>query len=67
MNLRFEEKKGPVFDQPIRTDKDFNKLPTEIDIAKPPYVNQTIINIKSELNNKLPIIIYSSPGLYQHI
>ena len=56
MNLRFEEKKGPVFDQPIRTDKDFNKLPTEIDIAKLSYVNQTIINIKSELNNKLPLI-----------
>ena len=56
MNLRFEEKKGPIFDNPIRTEREFNKLPSELDISKLEYVNSTIRNIKSELNGKLPLI-----------
>jgi len=56
MQLRFEEKVGPVFDNPIRTESDYNKLPTEFDISNLSYVNQTIENIKSELNDTLPLI-----------
>ena len=56
MQLRFEEKVGPVFDNPIRTESDYNKLPTEFDISNLSYVNQTIKNIKSELNDTLPLI-----------
>jgi len=56
MNLRFEEKKGPIFDNPIRTEKDLAKLPKEYDIAKLSYVNQTIKNIKNELRDSLPLI-----------
>tara|TARA_Y100000022_G_scaffold82774_1_gene71225 strand:- start:653 stop:1690 length:1038 start_codon:yes stop_codon:yes gene_type:complete len=56
MQLRFEEKVGPVFDNPIRTESDYDKLPTEFDISNLSYVNQTIENIKSELNDTLPLI-----------
>lgn len=56
MQLRFEEKVGPVFDNPIRTESDYAKLPTEFDISNLSYVNQTIENIKSELNDTLPLI-----------
>ena len=56
MQLRFEEKVGPVFDNPLRTESDYNKLPTEFDISNLSYVNQTIENIKSELNDTLPLI-----------
>lgn len=56
MQLRFEEKVGPVFDNPIRTESDYNKLPTEFDISNLSYVNQTIENIKTELNDTLPLI-----------
>ena len=56
MQLRFEEKVGPVFDNPIRTESDYNKLPTAFDISNLSYVNETIKNIKSELNDTLPLI-----------
>ena len=56
MDLRFEEKIGPIFDNPIRKENDFNKLPTDLDVSKLSYVNQTIKNIKGELNDSLPLI-----------
>ena len=56
MSLRFEEKKGPIFDNPIRTEKDLNKLPIDLDVTKLSYVNQTINNIKDELKDNLPLI-----------
>ena len=56
MDLRFEEKIGPIFDNPIRNESDFNKLPRELDISKLSYVNQTIKNIKGELKESLPLI-----------
>tara|TARA_B100000900_G_scaffold239604_1_gene203635 strand:- start:1673 stop:2707 length:1035 start_codon:yes stop_codon:yes gene_type:complete len=56
MNLRFEEKIGPIFDNPIRTEKDLSKLPQDLDITKLSYVNQTIKNIKGELKDNLPLI-----------
>jgi len=56
MNLRFEDKKGPVFDKPLRNETDFNNLPSELDLSKLSYVNETIKNIKTELNDSLPLI-----------
>ena len=56
MDLRFEEKIGPIFDNPIRNEIDFNKLPKELDICKLSYVNKTIKNIKEELKESLPLI-----------
>ncbi len=56
MNLRFEDKIGPIFDNPLRTEKDLNKIPKDLDVSKLSYVNQTIINIKSELKDNLPLI-----------
>ena len=56
MNLRFEDKKGPIFDNPIRKEADLKKLPSQLDISKLSYVNETIKNIKGELNELLPLI-----------
>ena len=56
MDLRFEEKIGPVFDKPIRNENDFDKLPKCLDVSKLSYVNQTIKNIKGELKDSLPLI-----------
>ena len=56
MDLRFEDKVGPIFDNPIRTQKDLKKFPSELDVSKLSYVNETIKNIKSELNESLPLI-----------
>tara|TARA_Y100000389_G_scaffold200972_1_gene242585 strand:- start:5458 stop:6495 length:1038 start_codon:yes stop_codon:yes gene_type:complete len=56
MNLRFEDKKGPIFDNPLRTQYDLKKLPSELDVTKLSYVNETITNIKSELKDSLPLI-----------
>tara|TARA_B100000927_G_C16453334_1_gene464770 strand:- start:71 stop:1105 length:1035 start_codon:yes stop_codon:yes gene_type:complete len=56
MDLRFEEKIGPIFDNPIRNQVDFNQLPKELDISKLSYVNRTIENIKGELKESIPLI-----------
>ena len=42
MNLRFEDKIGPIFDKPLRTESDLQKLPSELDISDLEYVNKTI-------------------------
>ena len=47
---------GPIFDNPIRTEVDLKKLPSELDVSKLSYVNETIKNIKGELNESLPLI-----------
>ena len=56
MNLRFEDKIGPIFDEPLRAESDFEKLPSELDVSNLEYVNETIKNIKGELNDSLPLI-----------
>ena len=56
MNLRFEDKIGPIFDEPLRTESDLEKLPSELDVSILEYVNETIKNIKGELNDSLPLI-----------
>jgi len=56
MNLRFEDKIGPIFDNPLRRESDLKKLPSEIDVSRLSYVNETIKNIKGELKDSLPLI-----------
>jgi uroporphyrinogen decarboxylase len=56
MNLRFEDKVGPIFDNPLRTESDLRALPSELDVSKLSYVNETIKNIKTELKDSLPLI-----------
>ena len=56
MNLRFEDKVGPIFDNPLRTESDLRALPNELDVSKLSYVNETIKNIKTELKDSLPLI-----------
>ena len=56
MNLRFEDKIGPIFDNPLRRESDLNALPNELDVSKLSYVNETIKNIKNELGGSLPLI-----------
>ena len=56
MNLRFEDKIGPIFDNPLRTESDLKKLPSELDVSRLSYVNETIKNIKGELKDSLPLI-----------
>ena len=56
MNLRFEDKVGPIFDNPLRTESDLHALPNELDVSKLSYVNETIKNIKTELKDSLPLI-----------
>jgi len=56
MNLRFEDKVGPIFDNPLRTESDLSALPNELDVSKLSYVNETIKNIKTELKDSLPLI-----------
>ena len=56
MNLRFEDKIGPIFDNPLRRESDLKKLPSELDVSRLSYVNETIKNIKGELKDSLPLI-----------
>jgi len=56
MNLRFEDKIGPIFDNPLRIESDLKKLPSELDVSRLSYVNETIKNIKGELKDSLPLI-----------
>ena len=56
MNLRFEDKIGPIFDNPLRRESDLKKLPSELDVSRLSYVNETIKNIKGELKGSLPLI-----------
>lgn len=56
MPLKFEENKGPIFDKPIKTEKDFNNLqfpPLEENLA---FTLKAIELTKLELNNSIPLI-----------
>ena len=56
MELKFVENKGPVFDYPISTHKDLDKIANPDSVDKLEYVFKTIKLIKDELNNKIPLI-----------
>jgi uroporphyrinogen decarboxylase len=56
LGLHFETGEGPRFHNPIRTEKDINKL-SVIDPAKDlSYVLDAITNIRQELNGRVPLI-----------
>ena len=59
MGLNYEmiEKKGPWFEKTIRSEFDFNKLDTNIDINdRLGYVFEAIKKTKKELNQRVPLI-----------
>ena len=57
INLSFVEKKGPMFDKTIRSEKDLDALNiNEYDINSLDYVFDTIKLLKNELNGKKPLI-----------
>tara|TARA_B100001765_G_scaffold160617_1_gene104755 strand:+ start:68 stop:1123 length:1056 start_codon:yes stop_codon:yes gene_type:complete len=56
MELKFVENRGPVFDYPLSTQKDLDRIGTPDDVDKLEYVFETIKLIKSKLDNKVPLI-----------
>ena len=48
MNLRFEDKIGPIFDNPLRRESE-KKLPSELDVSRLSYVNETKKILKESL------------------
>ena len=59
MHLEFSENKGPVFKDPIRTEKDLERLSVPEPEEKVPFVMDTIKLVKKELNGKVPLIGFS--------
>ncbi|MEC9205774.1 MAG: uroporphyrinogen decarboxylase [Pseudomonadota bacterium] len=56
MELKFIENKGPVFDHPLSTQKDLDRIGKPDEIDKLHYVFETIKLIKKKLNNEIPLI-----------
>jgi len=59
MELRFEEKTGPIFSKPIRNETDFKKLNTGQIFDSLTYVFEAIQLTKKELNDRIPLIGFS--------
>ncbi|MBU2590724.1 MAG: uroporphyrinogen decarboxylase [Nitrospinae bacterium] len=60
INLEFKEKTGPIIHNPVRNRKDIDALriiDAERDV---PYLSKAISLVKQELNNKIPLIGFSS-------
>lgn len=56
MELNFYDGKGPVFEKPLRVEKDFDKLaPVEVE-DKLNYVLEAIKLVKKELDGRVPLI-----------
>jgi uroporphyrinogen decarboxylase len=55
-NLKFVENKGPVIDNPIRDDYDFESLESKPISEYAKFVYSAIRMIKSELSNRTPLI-----------
>lgn len=56
LGLHFKEGEGPVFDRPLRTQADIERLGVPDPLLEMPYVYQTIKLIKEALGDKLPLI-----------
>jgi uroporphyrinogen decarboxylase len=56
LGLHFKEGEGPVFDRPLRTAADIEKLQVPDPLRDMPYVYETIRLIKKGLNGKVPLI-----------
>lgn len=56
LGLNFKEGEGPVFDRPLRSKADIDKLGVPDPLADMPYVYETIGLIKQGLDGKVPLI-----------
>ena len=56
VELEFVEKVGPVLSKTLRTEDDLKKINTDFDFEKVDYVYKTAKLLKTELNNKVPLI-----------
>lgn len=59
MHLELVESKGPVFDKPLRTAADVEKLETKNILERLDYVFQAIKATKEKLNGRVPLIGFS--------
>jgi uroporphyrinogen decarboxylase len=59
MNLDIIESRGPVFDNPLRSSEDIERLETENLVEKLDYVLQAIRLTKEKLNDRVPLIGFS--------
>ncbi|MGI8469195.1 MAG: uroporphyrinogen decarboxylase [Pyrinomonadaceae bacterium] len=59
MRLEIIESKGPVFDEPIRSLEQIEKLQTENIVERLNYVLQAVKMTKEKLNNRVPLIGFS--------
>ena len=59
LGLHFVENEGPKFTQPLSNTKDIDNLTLDRMLEHLDYVFATIRNVKSELNNSLPLIGFS--------
>ncbi len=59
MDLEIVESRGPVFDNPLRSAADIEKLETENLNQRLDYVFQAIKQTKEKLNNRVPLIGFS--------
>jgi len=59
LGLRFEAGEGPVFDNPVRTEADVNKLFVPDPEGELQYVMNAVRTIRKELNGRVPLIGFS--------
>lgn len=59
LDVRFEEGKGPVISNPVRTMKDAEKLRVINSQEDVPYVGETIVTLKNELKDEKALIGFS--------
>ena len=58
LELKFEDNRGPYFDNPLNTIKEVSNL-TDENINKLEYVADAITHTKEKLNNEIPLIGFS--------
>lgn len=56
LQLRFAEGEGPIFDKPVRTEADVNKLFVPDPEGELKYVMDAVRTIRRELNGRVPLI-----------
>ena len=59
LGLRFAHGEGPVFDRPVRTEADVNKLFVPDPEGELQYVMNAVRTIRKELNGRVPLIGFS--------
>lgn len=59
LQLRFAEGEGPIFDKPIKSQEDVNRLFVPDMSAELGYVTDAVSTIRSALNGKVPLIGFS--------